>query len=57
MIDDLIEEDRYQAAEHIIKSFVNKTIKNTQYYRERLLRMEYIIEHPEEKALHKKIVN
>ena len=57
MIDDLIEDDRYQAAEYIIKNFINKTIKNTTNYRERLLRMEYIIEHPQEKALHKKVVS
>lgn len=56
MVDDLIENDRYQAAEHVIKMFLYKNIKNANNYKERLLRMEYIIEHPHEKAMHKKIV-
>ena len=53
IIDDLIEHDRYQAAEFIIKNFIKKNINNINQYRERLLRMEYIIENPHEKALHK----
>jgi WD40 repeat-containing protein SMU1 len=56
IVDDLIEHDRYQAAEHVIKAFLYKNIRNMTNYRERLLRMEYIIEHPQEKALHKKVV-
>jgi hypothetical protein len=56
MIDDLLEHDRYQAAEFVIKSCVRKHIKNLTNFRERLLRMEYIIENPQEKALHKKVV-
>lgn len=43
IVDDLIEHDRYQAAEHLIKTFLYKNIKNLGNYRERLLRMEYII--------------
>lgn len=41
----------------MIKMFLNKTIKNVNNYRERILRMEYIIENPHEKALHKKVVS
>ena len=55
-MDDLIEDDRYQAAEHIIKAFIYKNIKNANLYRERIMRMEHIIENQQEKALHKKIV-
>lgn len=56
MIDDLLEHDRYQAAEFIIKSCLKKQIKNVTNFRERILRMEYIIENPQEKALHRKVV-
>ena len=55
-MDDLIEDDRYQAAEHIIKAFIYKNIKNANLYRERIMRMEHIIKNQQEKALHKKIV-
>ena len=33
MVDDLIEDDRYQAAEHIIKNFMKKSIKNMNNYK------------------------
>lgn len=56
MIDDLLEHDRYQAAEFVIKSCIRKQIKNITNFRERILRMEYIIENPQEKALHRKVV-
>lgn len=55
-MDDLIEHDRYQAAQHILQNFLYKNIKNTVSCKEKILRLEYILEHPMEKALHKKVV-
>lgn len=55
-MDDLLEHDRYQAAEFVIKSCIKKHIRNLGGVRERILRMEYIIENPQEKAVHKKPV-
>lgn len=43
IVDDLIENDRYMAAEHVIKAFLYKNIKNVNLYRERIMRMEHII--------------
>ena len=43
IVDDLIEHDRYQAASHIIRHFLNKNIKNLQNYKEKVMRLEYII--------------
>ena len=57
MLDDLIENDRYQAAEVIIKNWVHTHIKNMVNYRERLLRIEHLIDNPQEKAMHKKVVS
>lgn len=56
IVDDLLEHDRYQAAEFVIKSCIKKHIRNMAAVRERVLRMEYIIENPHEKAVHRKPV-
>jgi hypothetical protein len=55
-VDDLLEHDRYQAAEFVIKSCIKKHVRNLAAVRERVLRMEYIIENPQEKAVHRKPV-
>lgn len=56
MLDDLIDHDRFQAAEFIIKNLVRRNIRNLTNFRERLMRIEYILESPQEKALHRKPV-
>jgi hypothetical protein len=56
IVDDLLEHDRYQAAEFVIKSCIKKHIRNLTGFRERVLRLEYIVDNPQEKALHKRLV-
>jgi hypothetical protein len=57
IVDDLIEADRFEAASYIIKNFIYKNIRNLATFREKIMRLEYIIDNPTQKMLHKKLVN
>jgi hypothetical protein len=55
--DDLIEADRFEAASFVIKNFIYKNIRNLATFRERIMRLDYIIDNPTQKMLHKRVVN
>ena len=54
MVDDLIDKNSFSAAAYLLKECIKSQPSLVSDNREKVLRMEYICEHPSQKALHHK---
>jgi hypothetical protein len=49
----LIENDQFQAVAFVLGEIIKPNIKEMSMFREKVMRLEYIIEHPDQKNLYK----